>query len=235
MNKIGHILLILLTLFIVTRVPDVYATEASLSCSPATGTYNIGDTFTVNYVLNTRTYQTYGADIIATYDPQTLEAVGTQSTPLTSSTNWATVSANTVDNTLGKIDLNFGNQQPVFTGNTAVGQITFRAKAAGQAEFQYSFFQDKDNSTPGVAKVWGKLDANAAVTNILSDVTSCIYVISPSATTPTIVPTNPPAATAVPTIPRISELPRSGAMETALSVVGVAGLFLIIGLLIPVL
>lgn len=209
---------------------SAWATKASLSCTPANGTYNVGDTINVSYVLDTRTFQAFGADLYMTYDAGMLEAVGTQSTVSTTDTKWTTAPvSNTVDSSLGKIHLDYGNAQAAYTGSSTIGSIAFKAKQAGQAEFKYTFFQQYDDTTPGVAKVWGKKDGTT-LSNILTDVTNCIYVIS-TAVTSTPGPTSPPATPA----PAISELPRTGSTETTIALVVFAFLIMGLGFVIPAL
>lgn len=213
---------------------EVFATQASLSCSPATGTFNVGETINVDYVLNTRSFSAYGVDINATYENTVLEAIGTQSTPETSSTKWTTPSVNAIDASLGKIHLDYGNSQAAFTGTATIGRISFKAKASGQAQFQYMFFQQYDDTTPGVAKVWGKKDG-VNLSNILTDVTSCVYVVNQVAPTPTtgVGPTSPAGPTSPPPQPTVSELPRAGGEKLTLTLLPVAFLLLIAGVVIP--
>ena len=201
------------------------ATKASLSCSPSSGTFNVGDTFTVQYLLDTRTFPAYGADLNITYDAGVLQASSSSSTPITTVTNWTAPTTNTVDPSLGKIHMDYGNTQPAYTGSTAIGQITFTAAAAGQAQFQYVFFQQYDDTTPGVAKVWGKKDL-VNLSNILTDVTNCIYVVSG--------PTTPAPTTAGNTpIPSVSELPNTGSTETTVSLLLFGFIILTAGAAIP--
>ncbi len=209
---------------------SAWATKASLSCTPANGTYNVGDTINVSYILDTRTFQSFGADLYMTYDAGMLGAVGTQSTVVNTDTKWTTPVTNTVDSSLGKIHLDYGNAQAAYTGSSTIGSISFTAKQPGQAEFKYTFFQQYDDTTPGVAKVWGKKDGTN-LSNILTDVTNCIYVIS-AAVTSTPAPTSPASPSVTP-VPAVNELPRSGTAETTLTLVVFAFLILGLGLAIP--
>lgn len=233
-------ILALISVFSLSFPSSVWATRASLSCVPATGTFNIGDTFTVDYVLDTRSFQAFGADLQIKFDPSILEPTINQSTIVSTSTNWSTATTNTAD-TSGNIHLDFGNTQAVFTGSATVGKITFKTKQAGQAQFQYTFFQQYDDTTPGVAKIWGKKD-DTNLSNILTDVTSCVYIVS-SPTTPTPQgPTNTPGGpTSTPYTPSgtsgptVSELPRTGSTETTFALLFFAILILSIGIAIPAL
>lgn len=218
-------LLATLSLFFPT---SVWATASSLSCSPSVGNFNIGDQVTVDYLLNTRSFQAFGADLNITYDASILEATTAVSTAVATPSGWTTTVANTVDSTLGKIHLDFGNTQAAFTGSGTIGRITFKTKKAGQAEFKYTFFQQYDDTTPGVAKVWGKKDGTN-LSNILTDVTNCIYVVSgPITNTPA--PTSPPGTPQ----PTVTELPRAGTTETTFALLVFATLLLTIGGIIPV-
>lgn len=218
---------------------EVFATAANLSCSPSTGTYNVGNTFTVDYVLDTRSFASYGTDVVATYDPTIIEVVGTTSTGVTTATGWGQPTENTIDNNLGKIDLKYGSSQPVFTGNATIGQVTFRAKTAGQAQFNYTFFQQYDDTTPGVAKVWGKKDGTN-LSNILTDVNNCIFIVEGASLTPTVAPSLPtatraptlPSPTIIPTLPigNVSEIPRAGGVADTYTFLALGGIFFTLGL-----
>lgn len=223
--KILRIIIIILFVFAVFPKSSALATRASLMCEPATGTYNVGDTITVNYKLDTRSFATTGVDVVATYTPNVLEFVGTQSTAATTDTKWTAPVTNTVDSSLGKIRLDYGKAQVAFTGSSAIGQATFKAKAAGQGQFNYVFFQQYDDTTidGGAAKAWGVKTAGAAVSNILTDVTNCIYVISQAG----------PTSTPGPTVPPVTQLPRSGSGEVTMSLLLLAGLFVTGGLIFP--
>lgn len=224
--KILKIFIFILFVFAVYPKSAVWATRASLMCEPATGTsYNIGDTITVNYKLDTRSFATTGTDIVATYTPNVLEFVGTQSTAATTDTKWTAPVTNTIDANLGKIRLDFGKNQASFSGTTNIGQATFKAKAAGQGKLEFVFLQQYDDTTidGGAAKVWGVKTAGAAVSNILTDVTNCIYVIGQAA----------PTSTPGPTVPPVTQLPRSGSGEVTMGFLLLAALFVGGGLIFP--
>lgn len=240
MRKIVIAVLISVGLILVTP-RSVFATASNLRCTPSTGTFKVGDTFTVEYALDTRSFQTFGANVVALFDTAVLEATTTQSVSETGVTGWGAPTTNTVDNTLGKITLDYGNAQPEFTGNTTLGKIVFKAVSTGQAQFNFQFFQQYDDTTPGVAKVWGKKDGTT-LSNILTDVNNCIYVVEAG---PTAAPTVPPGTTAtpVPTLapgvptsvqqPLPTQLPRAGTSYTTTSMFGL-GIFLIaLGMMIP--
>lgn len=225
MKKILVFFAILTLSFLLHPRGIALATKSSLLCTPASGTYNIGDTITISYVLDTRGFPAQGADIVATYTPSVLQLTGTQSTPVTSVTNWTAPTTNTADTNLGTIRLDYGQNQTPYTGNTTLGTVTFKAIAAGQAQFNFTFFQQYDNTTiaGGAAKVWGILTQGASVSNILTDVTNCMYVIGQSG----------PTSTPGPTVPPVTALPRSGTGEVTTSLLLLAALFVGGGLIFP--
>jgi len=234
------ILILLLAIFWTVSTTDTLATAANLRCSPSTGTYNVGNSFTVEYVLDTRNFATYGADVVATYDPSIIEVVGTTSTPVTSGTGWGQPTTNTIDNSLGKIELAYGSAHPTFTGSATIGQVTFRAKTAGQAQFNYTFFQQDDDTTPGVAKVWGKKDG-INMSNILTDVNNCIFIVEGAGVTPTVAPGLPtatlapilPSPSLIPTLPigNVTEIPRAGSVANTYTFLLLGGIFFTLGLI----
>lgn len=205
-----------------------WATEANLKCDPATGTYSVGQTFTVTYLLDTRGFPTWGGNVQATYDSSIIEAQGTQSTIISSTTGWSSAVSNAIDSSLGKVSLDYGNAQAQFTGSGAIGSATFKGKAAGQAQFNFVFFQQYDNTTPGVSIIWGKKDGTN-LSNILTEVNNCIYVIEGTSPTATLAP-DQPTYTPAPT-----SLPVSGSVENTVGF-GIAGTLLILaGFSIPLL
>lgn len=216
------------------------ATQSNLRCIPSTGTYNVGDTFTVQYQLDTRGFPVFGLNAIANYDYTVLQATTSQSN-ITPPTGWGQPTTNTIDTTLGKINIDWGNTQPAFTGTSTFGSVVMQAKAPGQAQFNFVFFQQFDDTTPGVSKVWGKKDG-VNITNVLTDVNNCIFVVQAvNAPTPTTAPGLPtstpipglPTATPIPA-PNVTQLPRAGSVEATISL-GLAGVFLLAGGLLPAL
>lgn len=230
------VFVILLTGILFLNPEAVHAAASNLRCTPSTGTFKVGDTFTVEYALDTRSFETFGTDVVALFDTAVIEATTAESTAVTDVTGWGQPSANTVDNILGKITLEYGNSQPSFTGNTTIGKIVFKAIATGQAQFNFQFFQQYDDTTPGVAKVWGN-NNSTNLTNILTDVNNCIYVIEESATAPTIAPTVAAGTTLTvePTQePLPTQLPRAGSATATTSLLGFGFFLIVIGFITPV-
>ena len=247
MRKFLIIIFILLSIVLFMPISRVMAAASTLKCSPSSGTYNIGDTFVVDYILDTQNFESFGADVVATYDPGILTATANTSTPVTAVTSWGSPTLNNIDTSLGKIELQYGSSQPAFTGSTTIGKATFRAATAGTGTINFTFFQQFDDTTPGVAAVWGKKDG-INLSNILTDVINCIYIVNASTSTITPSPTAisaSPTATSTPTTtptvtPRVgslsvTELPRAGKVENSIFLLILAGIFMSIGVVIPTL
>jgi hypothetical protein len=244
MKKLTFLLILVVTALAFPK-GIVWATQSNLRCSPSTGTYNVGDTFTVQYQLDTRGFPIWGLNAVANYDATVLLATASQS-DLTPPTGWGTPTTNTIDTSTGKITIDWGNTQPSFTGASTFGSVVMRAQAPGQAQFNYVFFQQYDNTTPGVSKVWGKYDG-VNLSNILTDVNNCIFVVTgtitsthaptiPGATatpSPTLLP-GQPTYTPAPTL-AVTELPKAGSVGATISLLGLAGVFLFAGGLLPAL
>src|SRR3989338_479633 len=127
MPKIVLIQVLFFFLSLIFAAPRVSAASSTLKCSPSTGTYKVGDSFTVEYILDTQNFEAFGADVTATYDPGVIQAATTASTPVITSTNWSDPGQNSIDNSLGKIELIYGNSQSAYTGSASIGSVSFRA------------------------------------------------------------------------------------------------------------
>mgnify|MGYP001562802268 CR=1 FL=1 len=147
----------LLLLVVIGGTLPIAAFGATLSVSPANGTYQTGNIITTQIIVDTQGAPIEGADIrYLNYNPALLEAqdentalAGVQIAPgmLMPSTV-----ANTVDGTLGRIAFSqviSGNT--TFTGSGALATVRFRVLGQGSANVAFTF-------TPG----------NTADTNIAS-------------------------------------------------------------------
>ncbi len=159
----------------VTPTPH-FSLRSSLSCFPATGVIKKGDVVDVDIILDTKSgIPVYGADIWAKYDSSIFEALDSKSLPIVSTTNWHQPQTNIVDKNLGEIHLDYGNDQKAFSGNTSIGRVQFKVLRESTSIFQFIFFQQYDNITSHVSRIWGKRDG-VNLSNSLTDVTNCIYI-----------------------------------------------------------
>lgn len=214
-------LISLIILFLIGWMPKkVYATQAQLACSPTTSTVAVGQTITTDIILNTRSYQIQGADAILTYTTGVLDTSDIAVLPVTSNTNWTAPKNKLVDTTLGKVELDYGASQSAYTSSGSIGRITFTAKAAGNANVNFVFFNEYDNTTTGVSKAWGQ-KTPPTISNVLTDVVNCVYTVTGGGV-------GGPVITAT-----SSGLPRTGNMETTMWFLGFGALILSGGLLLP--
>lgn len=219
--------LILVLLFWGLKPGQALATDAQLACSPTTSTIAVGGSVTTDIILNTRNFQTYGANAILTYSSDLLSTSETDVVPVTTTTNWTSPSK-TVDQTLGKIEIDYGQDQSVFASTATIAKVTFTGIAPGTANINFTYFQEYDESS-GVAKVWGKKNP-PTISNILTDVVNCAYTVT-GETEPTNTP--PPGTTVNPTSVNPTNLPRTGSGETTLVFMGIGAILIFLGLLFP--
>lgn len=130
----------------VTTYADVPVGSARLTMSPAQKSVKVGDQFTMDILLSTGTDTTVGTDIVLHYDPDLLEVVdadtaaaGIQIAP---GTLFDFTPQNEVVLATGAINFS-ASQQPtsnmVSATESKLATISFKAKAAGQANVRFDF------------------------------------------------------------------------------------------------
>lgn len=201
-----------------------WAAESTLSLSPTTGSYSVGDTFDLQVILNTGSDQTTAVDVILNYDP-TLVQVQT----ITEGALLSTYLGESIDNTQGRAAISAVASDPseVFQGQGTFATFTFQAQASGTAAITFDF-------TPAAVN-----DCNVAYagSDMLVAVTNGNYQIeilgaggSLPTTTPTATPTtatNTSTPTATPTT--TTSLPVSGSLPPTLLAGFLGTISLIIG------
>ncbi|MEK7520283.1 MAG: cohesin domain-containing protein [Patescibacteria group bacterium] len=211
--------LIIVALATLVPVGASAAVTASLSLSPASGTYGVGDTFSVAVVLDTKGNQVYGADVFyLRYNPALLEVIdddaGTAGIQITPGTLMPTTLFNTVNVTTGTIAFSqVTNTGATYSGSGTVATAHFRTVSEGIANVAFDF-------APG-----NTADSNVASgeEDILSSVVNGAYTVgtSGSGTSPTTpapqpapspAPTPPPSSSPTPSIqaPSVAPTPSSG-------------------------
>lgn len=154
------------------------ALAASLSLSPASATKNVGDTFTVDIVLDTDGEAVSGATAIINYDTAKLAVVdgdsnasGVNIQPVTSSLSQ--VLTNTVNASTGQIRYDAGNLGSPFTGRGTIATITFNASSTGVASANFVFVQNATTNTSAVVEASGP-------TSLLDQINNGTYTINAS-------------------------------------------------------
>ncbi len=130
----------------VFMVAPAYASAATLSLSPTTGSHAAESTFEVKILLDTKSVATNGTDAIVRFDPNALQVVdsnasssGTQIQP---GSLYPQTSYNSVDNGAGKITFSGSKSgsSPGYNGSGTLATITFQAvKEATDSEVTLDF------------------------------------------------------------------------------------------------
>jgi parallel beta-helix repeat protein len=154
-------------------------TNAELFLSPATKTVNVGDSFSVDVLVNTGGQNVVVVGAYLNYDPTKLEVIGIDN----SNSVFTMPIEKTADPTTGMIKLAFGKPTPGV--NTASGNVaTINFKAIAQASAAYvSFVTDSDMLYTCVLIDDGK------GTDILGSVKNGDYFIGGGAQPPTVTST----------------------------------------------
>lgn len=209
MNKKFFFRVVIIAAMILIGSNTAFATSASMSLSPASGSYVVNSEFVVDVRVNTGGQKVTAVGAYLVYDSTRLEVVS-----IDSSTSAFSVQAEQVTNG-NQIKISRGQQTPgVNSSNALVAKVKFKVKFAGTA----SIVINKNSSGPGESRV--VLDDGQG-TNILSSVTSGVYIgSSGSSPTPSSTPTPTPVSTPVPTpVPSNScILPWGGAISHGQSV-----------------
>src|SRR3989344_3159138 len=181
-NFSKKILILFIPLALVPIFTDAAATAsvvigggtATFSLSPASGSYNAGDIFSVNILLNTGGSAVQGVDVAyLNYNPALLEAQDDDSSTvgiqITAGSLMPSTLTNVADNTAGKITFSqVTDSGASYTGSGTLATIRFKALSAGTANATFDF-------TAG-----STIDTNIASAgeDILGSVTNGSYVIS---------------------------------------------------------
>ncbi len=150
-----------------------YAAQASLSLSPATGTFNKGCSFTVTIKLDTGGAQTDGTDVILLYDAGKLS---TTTASIASGTIYPDYPGNNADQQNGKVTISgLASVTSAFVGQGTLATIAFTVNAdaaEGPAKVRFDFDPSNKAKTTDSNVV-----ERGTVTDILSSVVDGNYTI----------------------------------------------------------
>src|SRR3989344_1864758 len=146
MKRISIILITVITFILSPTL--AFAQTATLSLSPASGTFNKGCNFSLNILLNTGGSQTDGTDAILNYDPARFTAVS-----ISNGTIYPEYPGNSIDVPApGRIVISgLASFTSPFSGQGTLATINFKVKdeaeaAAAQVKFDFNP-TDKSNTT----------------------------------------------------------------------------------------
>ncbi len=175
-NIIFALFFILIALF---YSPTVFAQTATLSLSPASGTFNKGCNFSLNIVLNTGQSQTDGTDAILIYDTSRFSAKS-----IASGTIYPDYPGNNIDEQTGKITVSgLASVSTPFTGSGILASINFQVldtAQAGATQIKFDFDpNDKAKTTDS------NVVERGTVVDILNTVTNGNYIVGTGSCTST--------------------------------------------------
>ena len=203
---------------------------ANFTLSPASGSYDVGSQFEVIVGITTGSSKMFAADIWATFDASKLEMLNVVRAYTSESLSEALAplkylevvkTADSIDNNTGVMKISLQNLQStshdtVALNNQPILKITFLAKSAGTANFNFTCTQGSVN------------DSNIIDATTYEDIVTCasnqsgLYTINSTGSNPTATPTTSSSSggsgsstttTTTTTTSSGSELPRTGVVE----------------------
>ncbi|MBI4037395.1 hypothetical protein HY385_03150 [Candidatus Daviesbacteria bacterium] len=228
--------IVMLLLSTIYYLPSTaFATGATLSLSPATGSFNKGCTFSADINLDTGGAQTDGTDAIIFYDPTRL-STNTQS--ITNGTIYSDYPGNNVDTSQGKITISgLSSVSTAFSGTGVLATISFTVldtAPAGVTQVNFDFDPNDKAKT---------IDSNVVergtVSDILNQVTNGSYTIGtgscgvqPTLTlTPTKTPVSGQQGGVGGTVPTKAPLPTAGSFSTTFMIGALGSILTILGII----
>ena len=148
--KMCNLVLLLLIVFCQTGM----AAESSVGVSPQTVTVSVGDTFTIDIIVDSAGSEVYGAQYELYFDNTVLTATSqTQGIFLSQDGETTNVPVDLINNTLGKIVYgeNKIGQVPGVTGSGVLASITFDAVKSGTSALTLSYVMLMNSPTSELA------------------------------------------------------------------------------------
>lgn len=174
-----------------------FAAEANFALSPASGSYNVNETFDVNILLNAAGGKIGGADVYLTFDQNKINLL-----EIENGTIFGQYAGKTINNINGSAAISglADGVEVAFTGSDTFARLRFKALSAGATEVKFNF-------TPGSTRDTNAIDFDT-LGDILTSVTNGSYTISgpagtssgPIAQGPTVTKAMPITANELPTL-----------------------------------
>lgn len=159
-----------------------YASAATLSLSPSSGTVNAGSTLEVKILLDTTGATTSGTDAYIRFDPSVFQVVdantAVEGVQILPGSLYSQTSYNVTDNASGKISFSGSKSggSPGYSGSGTLATVTLQAvKDATGSEVTFDF-------TSGSTTDSNVIDQSSS-DDVLTAVTNAKYTVSGSATT----------------------------------------------------
>lgn len=165
-------------------VKPAFASAATLSVSPASGSVAVGETIEVKILLDTAGAASNGVDAKLNFDPSVFQVVdaapGTSGTQILAGSLFSNTTLNTADNGAGTISFSQANSGGTnYTGSGTLATITFSAVKAASASAVTFKYQSGSTTDSNVSK--------SDNTDLLGGVTNGSYTVTAagSSSTPT--------------------------------------------------
>ncbi len=184
MQRLTHDLLLVIGACIVALAVPAIASAATLTLSPTSGTYAVGDTIEVKIQLDTSGISTSGTDVYVRFDPNVLQVVDSNSSAtgvqISPGTLYSQTSFNSTDNGAGKVSFS-GSKSGGSAGYSGSGTLaTIKFKASAEASTTSVTIDYQAGSTTD-SNVISQADSS----DVLTSVTSAAYKISAAGGTTT--------------------------------------------------
>ncbi len=228
------VLLFVFSYWFLASPAEVFAQAATLSLSPATGTFNQGCNFSLAVNLNTGGAQTDGTDAIIIYDATRFTA-----TSITSGTIYPDYPGSNIDSASGKITISgLASVNTPFSGQGLFATINFTVQntaPAGSTQISFDFDPNNKAKTTDSNVVQR---VTTAIADVLNSVTNGSYIIGTTGTCGAVASTLPSTGQGVVSTPSaqqqqipVKTLPPAGSEKLTFTVAIVGSVLTILGIL----
>ncbi|MFH0937270.1 MAG: cohesin domain-containing protein [Candidatus Daviesbacteria bacterium] len=204
---------------------SVYAAGASLTLSPATGTFNKGCSVSVDILLDTGGTATDGTDVILNYDPTRFSVQ-----KIISGTIYADYPGNSFDAQNGRITVSgLSSVSTAFTGQGTLATIDLMVlDAAPTGATQITFdFDTNDRAKTTDSNVVER----TTVVDVLNEVTNGSYTVGTGSCSTTRQIGGPDDTTPIPTKVATTPLPDAADFQTTFIIAAAGSILIILGIL----
>ena len=212
MKKFLYSLIFVSSALVISVLGVQAAQAATLSVSPTSGSVTVGNSLTVNVVLDTQSQAAYGVDVYSLhFNPAYLQV-----STITPGTLLPVTAYNTFNNSTGVVEFSQVSSTggSNFTGSGNLFTITFQATAAGTSAVTIDYTAGSTNQS----------DVAGLYTNLLTAVTNGSFIVSSASdTTPPTVPTGLSATSTSASTASVTWTPSTDPVVGGQSTSGLAG------------
>lgn len=165
LNYLGSLFFVFF--FFALSISRVFAASATMQFSPASGSFTIGQNFTVNVLLNTGGGRSSGTDMIVSFPADKIIL-----TDITPGTIYNQYVGKDINNSRGLASISgiASSTSSLFSGNSTFATLSFKAIDTGTANLSFNFTKGNKNDT--------NVSDFDAQDDILTSVTNATFTIS---------------------------------------------------------